>query len=427
MPRPANQPESNNTLPHPELNPLVNPLLGQNMGRWAEVYFTSPPEKREEAVLNLLHELEENGSGPLNNSGTQREILRADSAPEERPPQNFTPAEPQVMKREFVPCQSCGTKNPADQKFCGQCGLPLPGEPVEAESARPNWPSQAPPLNELASFSSVESAYDRSSYQGAQTFVEAGSESETTFAYDNPRQLSWLRDVVAPKLMPEYEPVPYRYRIYVGAALAVLIAVLVYIAWRGTQAPSGNSHVLPQATPGATKQPPVQSQTSPSPVAASPAKSGSQNDKANIAVPPDNSKVTDHQTSHATARMDNASEIGIKKASDLAPASTSVPAGPAATATSLQDNGGRELAVAEGYLTGAHGKIRDSNEAAKWLWQAVRKQNAAATLILSDLYLRGDGVPKSCDQGRLLLDAAARKGAPGAGERIRNLQAFGCQ
>jgi hypothetical protein len=279
-------------------------------------------------------------------------------------------------------------------------------------------------VNELASFSPVESAHDRSSYESTQTFVEAESEDHTRFAYDNPRELRWLRDVVAPKLMPEYEPVPYRYRMYVGAALAVLIAALVYIAWRGTQVPSGNSHALPQAAPGATKQPPAQSQTSPSPVAASPARSGSQNDKANVAVPPDN-KASDHQASHATARMDNTT--GIKNASELAPAPTSVPAQRGATAASLQDNGARELAVAEGYLKGGQGKTRDSTEATKWLWQAVRKQNAAATLILSDLYLRGDGVPKSCDQGRLLLNAAARKGAPGAGERIRNLQAFGCQ
>jgi TPR repeat protein len=57
----------------------------------------------------------------------------------------------------------------------------------------------------------------------------------------------------------------------------------------------------------------------------------------------------------------------------------------------------------------------------------VGKGNPAATLALSDLYLRGDGVPKSCDQARLLLDAAARKGARTAAERLRNLQAFGCE
>ena len=41
-------------LPRPDLNPLVNPLLGEHMGRWAEVYFTSPPEEREQ-VTETVH------------------------------------------------------------------------------------------------------------------------------------------------------------------------------------------------------------------------------------------------------------------------------------------------------------------------------------------------------------------------------------
>jgi TPR repeat protein len=57
----------------------------------------------------------------------------------------------------------------------------------------------------------------------------------------------------------------------------------------------------------------------------------------------------------------------------------------------------------------------------------MAKQNAAATLMLSDLYLRGEGVPKNCDQARLLLDAAARKGEPAAAERLRSLPSYGCQ
>jgi TPR repeat protein len=83
--------------------------------------------------------------------------------------------------------------------------------------------------------------------------------------------------------------------------------------------------------------------------------------------------------------------------------------------------------MAEKYLNGNAGMPRDSKEAAQWLWKAVRKSNLAATMALSDLYLRGDGVPKSCDQARLLLDAAARKGSAAAAERLRNLQAFGCE
>ncbi len=45
-------------LPDPRLNPMVNPRLGKNLGRWANVYYTTPPERREQAVLELVRELE---------------------------------------------------------------------------------------------------------------------------------------------------------------------------------------------------------------------------------------------------------------------------------------------------------------------------------------------------------------------------------
>ena len=73
------------------------------------------------------------------------------------------------------------------------------------------------------------------------------------------------------------------------------------------------------------------------------------------------------------------------------------------------------------------GQARDTAEAAKWLWKSIAKHNGPATLALADLYLKGDGVPKNCDQARVLLYSAARRGMTGAGERLRNLQAFGCQ
>ena len=66
-------------------------------------------------------------------------------------------------------------------------------------------------------------------------------------------------------------------------------------------------------------------------------------------------------------------------------------------------------------------------EAARWLWKAMAKHNGEAALLLADLYLKGDGVSQNCDQARILLDTAARRGIAGAGERLRNLQAFGCQ
>jgi TPR repeat protein len=92
----------------------------------------------------------------------------------------------------------------------------------------------------------------------------------------------------------------------------------------------------------------------------------------------------------------------------------------------LAGNGGEELAMAQRYLNGTAGQGRDSAEAAKWLWKAIAKHNGEAMLLLSELYLKGDGVAKNCDQARVLLDAAAIREVKGAAERLRNLQAFGC-
>jgi TPR repeat protein len=48
-------------------------------------------------------------------------------------------------------------------------------------------------------------------------------------------------------------------------------------------------------------------------------------------------------------------------------------------------------------------------------------------VLLSDLYLRGDGVPRSCDQARLLLVAAAKRGSPLAAQHLRSLESQGCR
>jgi TPR repeat protein len=87
-------------------------------------------------------------------------------------------------------------------------------------------------------------------------------------------------------------------------------------------------------------------------------------------------------------------------------------------------SGAEEYARAERYL---NSEPRDGAQAAKWLWKAMAKHNGPAALALADLYLKGEGVSKNCDQARVLLDSAARRDMAGAGERLRNLQAFGCQ
>jgi hypothetical protein len=88
--------------------------------------------------------------------------------------------------------------------------------------------------------------------------------------------------------------------------------------------------------------------------------------------------------------------------------------------------GQSELAAAKSYLSGANGN-RDSVKAARLLWAAVGNGNAAAEVLLADLYVRGDGVPKNCDQGQVLLIAAVKSGNIEAQEKLKDLHDGGCK
>src|SRR3984893_14980172 len=118
-----------------ELNPLTNPTLERNLGRWAEVYFGNPPGKRERAVNALLEEIrrETSAGQPIRpyeeikkeTSGGQpvrpyEEIRRETSGGQ--------PVRPYFARaKEFqeVVCSTCQHKNTLRYNFCGRCGAAL--------------------------------------------------------------------------------------------------------------------------------------------------------------------------------------------------------------------------------------------------------------------------------------------------------------
>jgi TPR repeat protein len=85
----------------------------------------------------------------------------------------------------------------------------------------------------------------------------------------------------------------------------------------------------------------------------------------------------------------------------------------------------REMANALAYLSNNRGQ-RDPATAAKWLWAASRKGDTGASIVLADLYQRGDGVPQNCAQARVLLLAASKKGNEQATQKLQQLDATGC-
>jgi len=66
-------------------------------------------------------------------------------------------------------------------------------------------------------------------------------------------------------------------------------------------------------------------------------------------------------------------------------------------------------------------------EAVRLLWVAVERGNSNAEVALANLYWKGEGVAKNCDQTRILLSAAARKGNAEAKKQLEQLNREGCE
>jgi hypothetical protein len=300
-------------------------------------------------------------------------------------------------------CGVCAHNNSAAHSFCGMCGAPLENS-IEAS---PEQVADAVTLS-AARLDDSEPARDTDPLKRA---IEPPLNSIAADGNEG-RESPWMRpDIALPSfaISAESEPADRRYRLYLGVVLALVLALLLYMARRGTRTISGTAGAESSASMPTPSAPPGEPTTS-----VQPSTIGSAAPEAN---PPDSSE-SNQKTQPADSRTN---QSGGRRPSSpgLTIANSSPP-------TAAEQSGAEELTTAEKYLRGVQGMPRDSREASLWLWKAVGKGNLAATVALSDLYLRGDGVPKNCDQARLLLDAAARKGGKAAAERLRNLQAFGC-
>jgi TPR repeat protein len=65
-------------------------------------------------------------------------------------------------------------------------------------------------------------------------------------------------------------------------------------------------------------------------------------------------------------------------------------------------------------------------EEVRALWSEVGQGNTSAEVTLAKLYLIGGGVTKNCDQARVLLRAAAKKGSSEAITKLSQITRQGC-
>jgi hypothetical protein len=61
------------------------------------------------------------------------------------------------------------------------------------------------------------------------------------------------------------------------------------------------------------------------------------------------------------------------------------------------------------------------------LWTSVENGDTEAEVALASRYVRGEGVPQSCAQARVLLEAAMKRGNPEAKQKMSDLGQAGCQ
>ena len=403
MPNPSDESDAS-TLPDPELNPLLNPLLAAHMGRWAEVYFTNPPEKRGQAITELLRELE--NISPPEPSSLPVVSAEADTVVKEEIVAEAQASAPPGTEA-VCTCGVCACENSFEQRFCGMCGSPLQLSPEAHE----------PPVVEAAP--SVESGSWQRPIGG--NSVEHAIQFAVNPATDHqqsPARLWPLPEKYPPHRDVESQHVAYRYRVYGAGALAILIAVFLYMVWRGSEVLSGS------ATPPSVS---ARGLTPAQPAPTTSAQPGTVTALTKSTEPVSRVQDKDKNEDQIDAASRTMQVADAKPAPQIVPVAASSPAAANSSAPAADPSGAEEFAIAEKFLNGSQGATHDSEEAAQWLWKAVKKRNLAATMALSDLYLRGDGVLKNCDQARALLDAAARRGEKAAAERLRNLQAFGCQ
>lgn len=375
---PERKPDGEGILCDPDLNPLTNPTLARNLGKWAQVYFTTPREHRDRAISKLLSELETPARAhPLDHPASGSSPAKYD--------RHRLGSDGRTGASRDLVCARCNRHNSPQQWFCGYCGSLLRGNDVGRSELQVASPDENRTLS---------SAHAPSSRM---------SDAQQT-------DLEWLRERSLSSFRTDHHS-SHSFRTLLICALLMGLGGFVYFRWSNTNdvlpapkhALSTSTAALPQA---ATK---VE-------LSSSAVKPGSNN-------PP----ASSFSEQEHPAKKYEAPQAITAPSESLTSAQGEENDSEARTAQSVAgDSGDRELAIAQTFLDrGA--KPRNASEAAKWLWISVSKHNTAALVLLADLYERGDGVIKSCDQAQVLLTAGSRRGSVEAAQKLRNLQSSGCK
>jgi hypothetical protein len=444
-------------LPNARLNPLLNPLLAKQLGRWAHIYYTASVEKREAAIEKLVCELEaeearQTGSVPspvasLNEPFQPGPVASRNTGPVLVTPQRAEPLPPELRAVESLWSRTAvGEPPPLEPAF----QPPVAEQPV---FDRPVFDSPVfhPPVSQLPVFEPpvfeppvFPPLAEESQFRQQEAFatpvphapLETAEQIEVT---PGPAIESWqglLRRTGSAPPEDRWQPPPATgAEVATNASVAGVskedrvstqnsrsfddllaqsepthfpapatrslrgawIAAALLVVFGGSVWIAQN-HRFHSAAPerAVASEKPVAPTIATEPSAAPTASS-----RAAIRIPPIPVPATPAPgiaaATQSTARPDIAS-----RAADPAPP---VQQSQSADANQPTDP---ELLAGMRALQG-NGLQRNSAEAARHLWLSVKNQNGSALILLAGLYAQGDGVAKDCDQAKILLNAAGRQ------------------
>jgi hypothetical protein len=141
--------------------------------------------------------------------------------------------------------------------------------------------------------------------------------------------------------------------------------------------------------------------------------------KSAITTPPVEAKPV-IETPEPTSKPNHSGSVSPK---------TAIPTTPASTVDDASfRNAVRQPRPAASYSpsTADDAGHHDPADEVRSLWSAVGAGNTAAEVTLARLYLIGGGVEKNCDQAKVLLNAAAKKGNGEARDKLAQLYREGC-
>ncbi len=243
------------------------------------------------------------------------------------------------------------------------------------------------------------------------SLISTGPSGSSAAAENSIPALPLLRDWEYPKGLGDREPRRGLGGVaVVGILTCLLAAAMVLFGYHqdlGQSLISLGEKISPSSGP---PPPPTPAAESMKPATEAPATAQTQTEQTQTAVAPNDNKVQASQDSGATSRRGSVPENSFSGPNADRKSSNSPPANEDVTAARPWES-----------------RFQDSADQARILWAAVQQGNTSAEVTLAKLYLiGGGGVKKNCDQARVLLRAAARKGNVEASDKLSQIIRHGC-